>query len=93
MRMLLSTYCWNFILLNVRVSGSFANIIVGCCTLWLRLENELKLLCHLLNQPMYWPKDLDYKTLHMIDLLLKNHEKVRLTSHWSREFVSDVSLY
>ncbi|XP_006463480.1 hypothetical protein AGABI2DRAFT_208301 [Agaricus bisporus var. bisporus H97] len=40
-----------------------------------RSENELKLLCHLLNQPMYWPKDLDSKTIHMINLLLNNHEK------------------
>ncbi|KXN87766.1 Condensin complex subunit 3 [Leucoagaricus sp. SymC.cos] len=38
-----------------------------------RSETECRILCHLLNQPLYWPEDLDGKTMHMIDLLLSNH--------------------
>lgn len=40
------------------------------------LDAEFKVLCHLLNQPMYWPEDLRHRTIHIIDLLLNNHETV-----------------
>ncbi|KAF5357042.1 hypothetical protein D9756_006730 [Leucocoprinus leucothites] len=38
-----------------------------------RSEMDFRVLCHLLNQPLYWPEDLDRRTIHMINLLLSNH--------------------
>lgn len=42
-------------------------------TLYDSERSDHGILCHLLNQPLFLPEDLDLKMIHMIDLLLINH--------------------